>query len=109
MATTYKILGQAAPGTTGATLYTVPSTGQTVISSLIITNTATSTGTFRVLIKSGSGVVTGTNNYLAYDTNVPPNDSIVMMLGLCLSGSAVLQVSGSASTIAFNAFGSETV
>jgi hypothetical protein len=42
MPTTYKVLGQSAPAAvTATTLYTVPSATQTVVSTIVIANTAT--------------------------------------------------------------------
>lgn len=105
MPTTYKILGQAAPSTTGAVLYTAPAAGSAVISTIVIANIASLAKTFRVLVRSGSSY--GTQNHLAYDTSVPANDSIVMTLGITISGSCQVVVSGSDANVVFNAFGSE--
>lgn len=105
MATTYKILGQQAPGTTGAVLYTVPAAGQAVVSTLVATNTSAAVKTFRALVRSGS--THGLQNHLAYDSQIPANDSIIMTLGIAMSGSCQLVVSGSTTDVSFNAFGSE--
>ena len=52
MPATYKVLGQNNPSATTATsLYTVPSSTSTVVSTLTITNLAASAGTFRVAIR----------------------------------------------------------
>lgn len=105
MATTYKILGQQAPSTTGAVLYTVPAAGSAVVSTIVVTNIAATAKTFRVLVRSGS--THGNQNHLAYDTAVPANDSIVMTMGITISGSSQIVVSGSDANVVFNAFGSE--
>jgi hypothetical protein len=107
MATTYKILGQSAPGTTGAVLYTVPAAGSAVVSTLIVTNTNSTAKTFRLYVKPTAGTAATTQHCLSYDTTVPANDSIIMTLGIAISGSAVLVVSGSTTDVSFNAFGSE--
>ena len=106
MPTIYKILGQAAPGANvGAVLYTVPTTGNAVISTLIAMNASSSAATFRVLVRSGS--THGIHNHIAYDAAVPPNDTVIMTLGITLSGSCQLVVSGSTANVGFSAFGSE--
>lgn len=105
MPTTYKILGQSAPSTTGAVVYTVPAAGNAVISSFVATNASSSAATFRLLIRSGSSY--GQQNYLAYDTTIPANDSVVMSIGITLSGSCQVVASGSTSLVSFNVFGSE--
>jgi hypothetical protein len=105
MPLTYKILGQSVPSTTGAVLYTVPAAGSAVISTVSVTNLAGATKTFRLLVRSGSSY--GNQNYLAYDTSVLANDSVLMTLGITLSGSCQIVVSGSDTNVAFNAFGAE--
>ena len=106
MATTYKILGQAAPGANvGAVLYTVPTTGNAVISTFIAMNASSSAATFRALVRSGS--THGIQNHIAYDVALPPNDTVIMTLGITLSGSCQLVVSGSTANVGFSAFGSE--
>lgn len=107
MPTTYKLLGAAAPGTTGTTLYTVPASTQAIVSSLIITNISASAANFTVAIKTSSAAPTIDANYISYQTAVPANDSVIMTLGLSLSSSYVVQVSGSTSKVAFNLFGVE--
>jgi hypothetical protein len=107
MATTYKLLGSSAPGTAGATLYTVPTGFQAVASSLVITNLSSSAANFTVVVKTGSAGATLDNNFISYQTAIPANDSVIMTLGLALSSSYVVQVSGSTSKVAFNLFGAE--
>jgi hypothetical protein len=79
--------------------------GSAVISTIVVANIASANKTFRVLVRSGSSY--GNQNYLAYDTIVPANDSIIMTLGITISGSCQLVVSGSDANVSFNAFGSE--
>lgn len=111
MATTYKILGQSSPSTTGAHLYTVSTTSataQAVVSTIVVSNVATSAKTFRIAVKPTQGTAKTDNRYwLSYDTTVPANDSIILTYGMALSGSACIEVSGSDSNVSFTAFGSE--
>lgn len=107
MATTYKLLGASVPGTTGATLYTVPTGTQAVASSLVVTNLSASAANFTVIVKTSSAALTLDQNFISYQTAIPGNDSVIMTLGLGLSSSYVVQVSGSTSKVAFNLFGVE--
>jgi hypothetical protein len=107
MPTTYKILGSAAPSTAGATLYTVPTTGNAVISTVSVANITTGSRTFKLILKPTAATTLANNHYLANDSIVPANDTIVLTLGITMSGSNVLIGSGSTSDIAFNVFGSE--
>ena len=50
MATTTKALARTAAATTSTTLYTVPSATTTVVTNIAVTNTATSAGTFTLLL-----------------------------------------------------------
>ena len=46
MATATKVLARAAAGTSSATLYTVPASTTTVVTNIVVTNTASSAATF---------------------------------------------------------------
>ena len=107
MATTYKVLGQSIPAaTTQATLYTVPSATQAVVSSIVICNQATSAATFRLAIRVG-GATLATSQYIAYDVTVGANDSTVLTMGLTLGAADLLTVYASTATVSFSAYGSE--
>lgn len=107
MATTYKVLGQLNPGaTTLSTLYTVPSSTSTVVSTLMICNQAATNGTFRVAVRP-AGASVESKHYLSYDTVVPANDSIGLTLGITLATTDVVSVYASSTSISFNLFGSE--
>lgn len=113
MATTYKILGQSSPSTSGAHLYTVSTTSttaQAVISTIVVANTTSAARSFRIAVKPTQGTAKTDNRYwLSYDTTVPANDSIILTYGIALSGSACIEVSGSDANVAFTAFGSEII
>ena len=57
MATTTKALGRGAFATSSATLYTVPASTTTVVTNIVITNTAGSAGTF-TLVLNGTSLAT---------------------------------------------------
>lgn len=103
----YKVLGQSAPGaTTDTTLYTVPSSTQAVISTLVIANRATTSATYRIAVRP-DGATLANQHYIAYDTTVGASDSTTLTIGLTLDAADVITVRGSTADISFSAFGSE--
>ena len=109
MATAYKVLGQQAPAaTTATTLYTVPSSTSTVVSTIVICNQAAAAATYRISVRPAGGAQT-TAMYLAYDVAVAANDSTALTLGITLATTDVITVYSSTTTLSFTAFGSEIV
>jgi hypothetical protein len=108
MAKAYKILGQAAPAANTSTdLYTVPSAKEAVISSLVVCNQSTTTGKFRISTRpNGEGLAA--KHYVAYDTDIPGNDTVILTLGMTLDAFDVVTVySYGTSSISYNLYGSE--
>ena len=105
----FKVLGQVAPSaTTNTTLYTVPSSTQTVASSISVCNRSATGGTFRIAIRpAGESIVD--KHYIAYDTAVPGNDSIHLTLGMTLGNPDVVTVYANNTNFSFNLFGTEIV
>ena len=59
MATTYKVLGQSNPSaTTETTLYTVPASSSTVVSTIAIANQAGTAATYRIAIRPSADAST---------------------------------------------------
>jgi hypothetical protein len=106
MAVAYKILGQTTANATYATLYTTPGSTSAVISTIVICNTATAAKTFRIGVLSTAGTP-ATAEFLAYDTTVPANDTIIMTLGITMQASRYIRVYASDANVGFTAFGSE--
>jgi hypothetical protein len=107
MATTYKVLGQSAPGaTTATTLYTVPSATSAVISTLVVANRDASAATYRISVRPG-GASQANQHYVAYDVSVGGADSTTLTLGITLAATDVVTVYGSTANLSFNLFGSE--
>ena len=106
MATTYKVLGQSNPtAASDSTLYTVPASTETVVSTITVANLGT-TGTFRVAIRpAGASIVN--QHYVVYDATLNANDSITLTLGITLEATDVITVRASNTSFAFQAFGSE--
>ena len=107
MPTTYKVLGQENPSATTLTsLYTVPASTSTVVSTVTIANLANSSGTFRVAVRpAGASIVN--KHYIAYDAPLGINDMASMSMGLTLTATDVITVFANTSTVSFGIFGSE--
>ena len=107
MPTTYKVLGQSIPAaTTATTLYTVPASTQTVVSSISICNQASSSATFRIAVRVAAATL-ATSQYIAYDVTVGAADTTVLTLGLTLGATDIITIYSSTATVSFAAFGSE--
>ena len=105
--TTYKILGQSAPAaTTETALYTVPASTETIISSIIICNRGTASGTYRIYV-AANGTAVANNQYLVYDATIQAKETVTLTLGVTLDATDVLRVYASSADMSFNAFGSE--
>ena len=108
MATSYKILGQAAPAdTNNADLYTVPSATEAVISTLLVTNTTGTDATCRIFARV-AGAAAATSNAIIYDGTVSANDLKAITVGITLAATDIISVrSSTGNALTFQAFGSE--
>ena len=107
MPTTYKVLGQSNPSaTTATTLYTVPSSTSTVVSTVTVCNQAAATATYRIAVRP-AGATLAAQHYLAYDIAIAANDTTALTLGITLATTDVVTVYASSATLSFSAFGSE--
>lgn len=107
MALTYKVLGQVNPtANTATTLYTVPGSTQTVVSTIAVCNLSNVATNFRLTIQPGSANL-ASKHYLNYDTILPGNDTITLTAGITLSSNDLIGVQAATSTVAFSAYGSE--
>jgi hypothetical protein len=107
MAIVYKVLGQSNPvAVTATTLYTVPASTSTVVSTITICNQAVTSDTFRIAIRP-AGVTLALQHYIAYGTIIPANDSISLTIGITLAATDVITVYAGTANLSFNAFGSE--
>jgi hypothetical protein len=98
MATTTKALARGAFGTSSATLYTVPSATTTVISNIVIANTAGSAGTFTLSLDGVS---------MASAVSIPANSITTIDLKQVLATTKVIAGLASATTINFHISGVE--
>ena len=107
MPTVYKVLGQTEPSaTTATTLYTVPASTSTIVSSISICNRAAADATFRISIRP-AGAAQADQHYLAFDAPVTAKDTIMLTVGITLAATDVITVYSSNADTAFQAFGSE--
>jgi len=107
MATTYKILGQAAPAaTTLTTLYTVPASTSTVVSTITVTNQGGAAAAYRIAVRQ-AGASIEQKQYISYDTPIDALDTITLTLGITLAATDVISVYASTVNFSFHAFGSE--
>ena len=107
MATSYRVLGQPAPSaTTATTLYTVPTATQSVISTVVVCNRNTTSGTFRIAVRP-DGEALANQHYIAYDVAIAANTFIAITIGMTMRASDVITVYASSGNFSFSAFGSE--
>jgi hypothetical protein len=107
MAATYKVLGQSAPSaTTATTLYTVPSSTSTIVSTLTVCNRDTTSGTFRIAIRP-AGASLANQHYIVFDSTISANDTVTFTLGITLATTDIITIYASSANMSFNAFGSE--
>jgi hypothetical protein len=107
MAATYKVLGQSAPSaTTATTLYTVPSSTSSIVSTITVCNRDTTSGTFRIAIRP-AGATLANQHYMVYDSSIAANDTITFTLGITLATTDIITIYASSANMSFNAFGSE--
>jgi hypothetical protein len=107
MATVYKVLGQSNPSAaTLTTAYTVPTSTEAVVSSIIVANRSDVETSFRVAVLPGGGTVSN-EDYIYYDLPISGNDTFIATVGLTLEAGSIIQVYATLATLSFNLYGSE--
>jgi hypothetical protein len=105
----YKVLAQSNPSaTTATTLYTVPASSASVISTITICNQAASAASYRIAVRP-AGASLAAVHYVAYDIAIAANDTTALTLGLTLAATDVVTVYASSATLSFHAYGSEAL
>lgn len=108
----YKQLGAAAGSgtiTTAAQLYAASGTASTstIISSIVICNTSSSSATYTIAVNTASATY-ASGRYVVYQATIAGNDTVALTLGLVLDPTnRYLNVSSSANTVNFSAYGVE--
>lgn len=98
MANTFKVLSRVAAQLTSQTLYTVPASTTTLISSAIVTNTASTAATFNMLLNDVS---------VATLVPIPANDSVMIDMKQVLATGQTIKAFASATTVNFHISGLE--
>lgn len=107
MPQTHKVLGQVSPSAnTLTTLYTVPASTQSVISTLTICNQNATAATYRIAVRP-AGATIASLHYLVFDSPLPANDTITLTLGLSLATTDVISVQASSTLVSFHTYGVE--
>jgi len=100
MATTTKVLARTAAATSSTTLYTVPASTTTVITNILVANTAASNATFELLLDDVS---------IAKTIPVAANDTVSIDLKQVLAATKTIKGLASAITVNFHISGVEIV
>ena len=98
MAVTSKALFRGAASTSSTTLYTVPASTTAVVTNIVVTNTATSSATYRLLLDDVS---------IATDVLISGNDSVVIDMKQVLATTKTIKGLASATTVNFHISGVE--
>ncbi len=108
MATNYKILGQAAPSSTAnVDLYTVPAGKESVVSTVVVTNTSAASANATIYVRKDAATAAD-GNVLIKAAAVPTADFKAITIGITLdAGDVVTVASSTASALTFHAFGTE--
>jgi hypothetical protein len=108
VAVDYATLGQVYPAaTTQTNLYTVPAGDETVISSLVISNSQGSSSSFRIAVIP-SGQTLENKHYIAFDVPIGVNTTIALTIGITLAAGDSITVYSAATRLGFSAFGVES-
>lgn len=103
----YKTLGQVATSaTTATTLYTVPASTETVISTITVCNRGATSTTYRIAVRPDAATLAD-EHYIAYDAPILANDTITLTIGVTVNASDVVTVYAGNANLTFNAFGAE--
>lgn len=107
MPSVLKILGQSNPSpNTATTLYTVPASNNTVVSTITVSNLVNTPAAFRIACRP-AGAVLSNSHYISYDTVLSGSDTIGLTMGITLAATDVLTVYANTASVNFTAFGSE--
>lgn len=108
MATTDKVLGQAALAATTLTdLYTVPLATSAIVSTITVCNRSATPTTFRLAV-APAGATDDNKHYLAYDAPLAANEVWAWTVGITLAATDKIRAYAGAATVSVNVFGEET-
>ena len=107
MATTRKVLAQSTPSAaTSTTLYTCPSSTDTVISFVSVCNRSSTPTSYRLGIDVDAAG-DGNSDYIHYDCPIGANETHYVMQGATLDASDLIRCYATLATLTFTACGQE--
>jgi hypothetical protein len=108
MAEAYKVLAQAHLTTTSDTdIFTVPSSTEVVVSTMVVANIGTASATYNIAIRPDNETLAN-KHYIAKGVAIGANDSTTLTLGMTLGDTdRVTVATDTANTLSFNIFGTE--
>lgn len=102
----YKILGQREANASLEDLYTVPSSKEAIVSTIVVNEHGGGSSTYRIAVREDGDSIAD-KHYLVYDATIAANDTVTLTLGITLEATDVLSVYASDADVSFNAFGVE--
>lgn len=107
MANAYSVLGQSNPSATTLTdAYTVASSTEAVISTIIVCNRGSAATSYRLSV-AVDGAADSNEQYIAYDIPIHANDTHAWQLGITIDATDKIRVYAAAANLSFNIFGVE--
>lgn len=107
MGESLKVLGQVTPSaSTLTTLYTVPGSTSSTLSTLVACNQNNSNVAVRIAI-AVAGAADNAKQYIYYDQVVLKKDSLLATIGVTLAATDVVRVYADAANVSFSVFGVE--
>lgn len=107
MATTYKKLGEANPSATSLTVvYTTPTGGRAVVSTIIVCNRSATPTSFRLSHASG-GAADDLAQYFAYDCELLANEVWSFTTGITMDSDDELRIYALDATVSVGVWGEE--
>ncbi len=117
MADTFKVLGQAQPGSasvsptplegTGSIIYTVPDGTQTTVSSIVACHGGSGSHNYYIAIRPNAAQKE-LKHYIAYGKSLSSNENEITIAGITLNDGDVIEVQTSGADVVFSVFGVET-
>jgi hypothetical protein len=92
--------------TTATTLYTVPASTRTIVSSIRVCNRSATPTTFRIAIRP-LGAALSNEQYINYDEEILGNKAYADVTGITLVATDIVTVYATAATLSFSLFGVE--
>lgn len=108
MANTYKLLGNVGSGSylINYDLYTVPSSTQTIVSTISVCNQSSAAKTYRIAVRP-AGAALANEHYISYDSTVGAYDTVILTLGIGLQATDVITVQTNSPSTSIQAYGVE--